>query len=49
MGGGVWLSPGRPTLISVRGVNFEQQMWVARNVDVPMTGNTRFDVELVRR
>lgn len=48
-GGGVWLSPGQPTSIIVRGVNFEQQTWLGRNLDVLITGDTRFDVELVRR
>jgi len=48
-GGGIWLSPGQPTSIIVRGVNFEQQPWLGRNLDVPITGDTRFDVELVRR
>ena len=47
-GGGVWLSPGRPTSIIVRGP-YEQETWLERNFDVPMTGDTRFDVELVRR
>jgi hypothetical protein len=48
-GGGIWLSPGQPTSIIVRGVNFEQQPWFGRNLDVPITDDTRFDVELVRR
>jgi hypothetical protein len=48
-GGGIWLAPGRPTSIIVRGMNFEQQPWLGRNLDVPITGDTRFDVELVPR
>ena len=48
-GGGVWLSPGQPTPIIVRGVNFDDQTWLGRDFAVPMTGDTRFDVELVRR
>jgi hypothetical protein len=48
-GGGIWLSPGQPTSIVVRGVNFDQQPWLGRNLDVPITGDTRFDAELVRR
>ena len=48
-GGGIWLSPGQPTSIIVRGMNFEQQPWLGRNLDVLITGDTRFDVELVRR
>jgi hypothetical protein len=48
-GGGVWLSPGRPTSIIVRGVHFEQETWLGRYLDVFITGDTRFDVELVRR
>jgi hypothetical protein len=47
-GGGVWLYPGQPTSITVRGP-YEQEMWLGRNFDVAMTGDTRFDVELVRR
>ena len=49
IGGGVWLSPGQPTAVSVGGVDFEQQTWVGRNINVIMTGDTRLDVELVRR
>ena len=48
-GGGVWLSPNRPTPIVVRGVNFDEQTWIGRNLVVPMIGDMRFDVELVRR
>jgi hypothetical protein len=48
-GGGVWLHPGQPTAIIVAGVNFEEGTWLRRNLAVPMTGDTRFDVELVRR
>ena len=48
-GGGVWLSPKQPTPIVVRGVNFDEQTWLGRSLVVPMTGDTRFDVELVRR
>ena len=48
-GGGIWLSPGRPTPIMVRGVNFEVQTYAGRSIDVSIVGDTRLDVELVRR
>ena len=48
-GGGIWLSPGQPTSIIARGVNFEPHPWLGRNLDVTITGDTPFDVELVRR
>jgi len=48
-GGGIWLAPGKPTLILARGVGFEQQSWVEWAHDVVIAGDTRLDVELVRR
>ena len=50
-GGGVWLNPGRGTPIMVGGPDFETQAtFVGKNLTVPITaGDTRFDVELVRR
>jgi hypothetical protein len=48
-GGGIWLSPGQPTAIPVGGVNFEPQPWLVRSLSLTITGDTRFDVELVRR
>jgi hypothetical protein len=48
-GGGIWLSPGQPTPILVGGVNFEPQPWLGRSLSVTITGDTRVDVELVRR
>lgn len=48
-GGGVWLATGQLTQIIVRGVNFDQQTWVGQTLGVQIVGDTRFDVELVRR
>jgi hypothetical protein len=48
-GGGVWLAPGQPTPILVRGVRFEEQIFVGRSLSVLIAGDTRLDVELVRR
>jgi len=48
-GGGVWLVPGQLTPILVREVGFEQQTFVGRSLNVLIAGDTRLDVELVRR
>jgi hypothetical protein len=48
-GGGVWLSRGQLTPIIVRGVNYEEDTWIGRNVNVAINGDTRLDIELVRR
>lgn len=48
-GGGVWLTPGQRTPILVRGVAFEEQTWLVRSLLVLIAGDTRLDVELVRR
>lgn len=48
-GGGVWLSPGQPTRIIVRGVNFEEQTWFGRSIDVLIAGDTSLDIVLIRR
>ena len=48
-GGGVWLAPGTPTPILVRGVGFEEQTWLGRSLSVLIAGDTRLDIALVRR
>jgi len=47
--GGVWLSPGRPTPILVRGVAFEERTWFGRSLLAIIDGDTTLDVELIRR
>ena len=49
-GGGVWLSPTRGTPIIANGPDFEQRVFLARTMTLPITaGDTQFDIELVRR
>jgi|SRR5687768_6890503 hypothetical protein len=45
-GGGVWLAPGRLTPVLV---GHEPQPWINRKLDVLIAGDTRLNVELVRR
>jgi hypothetical protein len=48
-GGGIWLRPGQKTPVMVAGVNFSTETWAGRQLYVLIDGDTRLDVELVRR